>query len=56
LASLTITNCTLHIQQLKTAAEVDLSGMELKVEDAIVVASCIQVQNHSSLYAFTHSD
>ena len=36
-------NVELDIEQLKTAATIDLCGKGLKVEEAIVVAKCIEM-------------
>jgi Ran GTPase-activating protein (RanGAP) involved in mRNA processing and transport len=55
LAKLTIIECALPIQELKTATELDLSGKGFTVEDAIIVASCIQVRITLVLHGF-HSD
>ena len=38
-----INKCELPIHDLKTGVEVDLSGQDLLVEDAIIIAACINV-------------
>ena len=37
-----VNKCELPIDVLKTGVEVDLSGQELQVEDAIIIAACIK--------------
>ena len=37
--------CELPIDVLKTGAEVDLSGQNLRVEDVIIIAACINVNS-----------
>ena len=37
--------CELPIDVLKTGVEVDLSGQDLLVEDAIIIAACINVSS-----------
>ena len=58
LASLTINQYAIPVQELKTATELDLSrkGLGLKVEDVIVVASCIQVPGPLFLLTCTYFD
>jgi hypothetical protein len=56
LASLTINQYAVPVQELKTATELDLSRKGLKVEDVIVVASCIQVPGPLFLLACTYFD
>ena len=40
-----VNECELPIDVLKTGAEVDLSGRYLQVEDAIIIAACINVNS-----------
>ena len=40
-----VNKCELPIDVLKTGAEVDLSGQNLRVEDAIIIAACINVNS-----------
>ena len=40
-----VNECELPIDVLKTGAEVDLSGQDLLVEDAIIIAACINVSS-----------
>ena len=40
-----VNKCELPIDVLKTGAEVDLSGQNLQVEDAIIIAACISVSS-----------
>ena len=44
---LKINKCELPIHDLKTGVEVDLSGQDLLVEDAIIIAACINVSSSS---------
>ena len=56
LASLTINQYAIPVQELKTATELDLSGKGLKVEDVIIVASCIQVPGPLFFLTCTYFD
>ena len=38
-----VNECELPIDVLKTGVEVDLSSQNLRVEDAIIIAACINV-------------
>ena len=38
-----VNECELPIDVLKNGTEVDLSGQKLRVEDAIIIAACINV-------------
>ena len=40
-----VNKCELPIDVLKTGVEVDLSGQDLRVEDAIIIAACINVSS-----------
>ena len=40
-----LNECELPIDVLKTGVEVDLSGQNLRVEDAIIIAACINVNS-----------
>ena len=40
-----VNECELPIDVLKTGVEVDLSGQNLRVEDAIIIAACINVSS-----------
>ena len=40
-----VNECELPIDILKTGVEVDLSGQKLQVEDAIIIAACINVSS-----------
>ena len=40
-----VNECELPIDVLKTGVEVDLSGQNLRVEDVIIIAACINVNS-----------
>ncbi len=40
-----VNECELPIDVLKTGVEVDLSNQKLQVEDAIIIAACINVSS-----------
>ena len=40
-----VNDCELPIATLETEIEVDLSGRNLRVEDAIIIAACINVSS-----------
>ena len=40
-----VNECELPIDVLKTGVEVDLRGQSLQVEDAIIIAACINVNS-----------